>query len=1400
MGPQGEKGEPGEPGEPGKPGEPGEPGKPGEPGQNGVGIDRVYIQDGQLWVVYDNDLDNPVSVGDISPDMETAVSGIKMNEDGTGLIISYNDGTPDTEITFPTVDPGDLPEGASCDHEQMFTDGEYDITELGAGHKTPTERTTYLIVYHCVDGETAGHSELRVNVDPIHNEKTLERGTYVPASCEVGAYRADTCKSCHYEAERVYDETKPALGHIWSEAYDSDINDLPYCTYGGLVVHKCIRLYDEESREALFDGDQPLVEEEGVSSVGVTDGYAEAIGTFAPIGHHASSYTIDPDTEASSVIPTYTTPGKAAGDCMFCGDDFTVDLSALYVNSALDTENYRLDEIVVARTYCTDPGTEDYTAFLERDGNTFEVIPVSGIDSDVTVPEMVTIDEIVEVDTEFRLQIEAGQHMINNVDLDTLYYGYTHTDPNADGYIKAYADANAIPSDTPNLIIESEANCYQNVIGRAMFVCQNENCGISNASTEDNIIYGDRWRGDIDNPWTGGKGGVYVPVSTYMLHDFEGNEPVLNPNGAAEDGCVAGMVQLCNNCGHYIPVEENAGHNYTFTVESATESEGTITVVLAGVCTVEGCKATNANHTVPVTLTITESSGEYTVTDQAGITVTRGEVKDPTCQEAGATPYTLTGTVVVALINSTADSGSYSLGTEGVSFEIEIPMTPHVFDYDDNDDPIYLADLKEGVLGYADLSTYGQMDEVAAYLGVAADTLTFYDINTYPTLLDDYNDLSAEPIYAVCGPEGEAKVGLGFYWCQLCDRYEIVPVYRSHIVDPAEGTPVEGSEPTCTTGGLIEGTCTVCAQENVQDSIDARGHEYVYTLTEIDGNRYDLKTGAGTYQMTVSCSRIADTEHCGFKNIVGNVDVTASDRVTCEDEEGTLSTYTISGVANATNDAALAEFLTKELGAAPWTVEVDEEPFHILADGESLIRAGGTVYFTDASELDTLGINATVTACETLTEGTFSCKNASCENGTITINVYRVHKWDAGTETLPTCTTDGSIVTKCTQPGCETQETLGPDDEGYEYLAALGHDLMDVIAETTLPEIGVPGRLVLTCQRDGCDTDVAEGAQAFKMEFSLPAIQESWFNGINEANAVIDTEGAYTSFVQKSVLTCGTFARYDVTFTVAVDEDNFILEPFPYPFKFEREPEADMHTFVGDGYFLVQHTVDGVAVTSVGKFCSTCDQFIVEPGHVFVGAGVRFDEVTGKCYDAAGKPLPVYVSKVIDSADLGVWGTASTDVSIYADTSITLEATYAEDRVNVYNGVVFRILTGNTEMYFVRPGGDSSRMPIGEGSWGADYAGTDMTQPGQVSGDAATAVRTAESLTIKVSLDSETDTMTIVYTSMDEDGDVTNTLTYTITGMTADSYTLSFANDPATTDGLNNGSTLEGNVHIYMGA
>lgn len=239
-----------------------------------------------------------------------------------------------------------------------------------------------------------------------------------------------------------------------------------------------------------------------------------------------------------------------------------------------------------------------------------------------------------------------------------------------------------------------------------------------------------------------------------------------------------------------------------------------------------------------------------------------------------------------------------------------------------------------------------------------------------------------------------------------------------------------------------------------------------------------------------------------------------------------------------------------------------------------------------------------------------------------------------------------------------------------------------------------------------------------------------------------------------------------------------------------------MHTFGNSPYYLVKHYENGLLLTSVGKFCDTCEKFVVEDGFVFVGAGVSYDEESGNCYDADGNALPEYVSEKIASGDFGDWknllNKPTNNVNIYADTSITLNATYGADRANAYDGVVFVIrMADGTEMYFIRPSGDSSSMPINDSSWGKNYGDTVMKQPGFVTGEAETAVKTAVSLEVTVSLDSATDVMTIVYTASDAEGEVVSTLTWTISGMTADSYELGFAND---------GATITGNVSIVMGA
>ena len=1323
-------------------------------GEDGRGITKAEInENGELVITYsDGTSENLGSVEGATGATGTGIESITLSEDGKSLVITLTD--PDADpITVAIPD-------FSCDHEAMWKAGEYDIVELGEHTRTVVDgvetftKTSYIVTYHCNGGHDAdsdaGHTELFVNVDPIHNSNTLT-SNYVPATCEEGAYTGDTCE-CGYAANKVYDEENPALGHEWGETYLSNIEQLPICTHGAFVAQKCGRLFHEDGTLHTADCDCGLTADKLES-----DEATRVVGTIDPIGHHASAYTI-------TKIPTYTTTGLAEGVCMYCGEKFETELPTIYQLGIIDTRNYRLDEIVQARTYCTDPGEEKYTVYLEATSKVYEVKLAEGVE----IPEEelpLTVDlseEIPVVEQQFTLKIAAGEHILNGVGLSSLLYEKKHTDKDAWDYNPAYEDA--IDQNTPGIMLNTDslANCGTGKLGEAMFVCENPNCGINNATGEHGAY------------WDEVYGGVTVPVNTYLDHVWDDERVSETP---AADGCIGGMEHHCSVCDKWIN-EANAGHKYSYELVQVEGENGVHTFDVVATCTVEGCTEENTDHVKIVVDNVTE--------DTSSGALTHVVTTAPTCYGEGTWTYTYEGTNGEDKIKATCP--------------VIVPMTDHIFAYE-GETPIYLSEIlaKEGKSA-DDLTGYGKIDAVAGFFGVASSELSFLDITKYSDKVKDYRDWAA-----VCGGENGASVGLGYFYCAdpACaaahddvTQYTIIPVWRSHVVDldADTTTEVEGSAPTCTTGGLVQGVCTVCGQKDAQMETEALGHDYVYTFTPVD-EKVDAE-GVGQYTMTVNCTR-KDEASCGFTEVTGvvNVSKVVRDAATCESdpEKKTTYTYTVESVVDATTtNKALADLL----GTLPkdFVVETDEV-FHILANGD-LILEGGTFTFSTDAQLTAAGITeSTKATCgptdPTKGAGTFTCKNEKCAQKTIDVVTVRTHDYAEGVRTEPTCTEDGSVTATCNT--CKATDTYGPEKDPT--LEALGHNYVVDEENTFDATLDAAGQVVVVCNREGCDTDSGtEGAQPAKVEAELPQIQASWFENINQAGATIEAaiEAGYSKFEQVNVLTCGQAAQYSVEFKV-MDGEEVV---YTYPFTFTREPESDMHTFGNSPYYLVKHYENGLLLTSVGKFCDTCEKFVVEDGFVFVGAGVSYDEEKGICYDADGNALPEYVSEKIASGDFGDWqnlGTKPTNnVNIYADTSITLNATYGADRTNAYQGVVFQIRTADgTNMYFIRPSGDHGYYENSALKWNGNYTGTTMKQPGFVTGEAETAVKTAVSLEVTVSLDSATDVMTIVYTASDAEGEVVSTLTWTISGMTADSYELGFAND---------GATITGNVSIVMGA
>ena len=844
-------------------------------GEDGRGITKAEINEkGELVITYsDGTSENLGSVEGATGATGTGIDSITLSEDGKSLVITLTD--PDADpITVAIPD-------FSCDHEAMWKAGEYDIVELGAHKRAVVDgvetftKTSYIVTYHCNGGHDAdsdaGHTELFVNVDPIHNENTMVR-KHVYATCEEAGYNGIVC-DCGYAMDKEYIESEPAIGHTWSKTYPSKIDDLPYCTHGAFVAQECQNYFhaDGSYHDAAPDEkcDNPNCDVASVKQ----DETARVVGTVEPIGHHAAAYDI---TKA----PTYTEKGEATGVCMFCNQEFTTKLPTIYQRGIIDTRTYRLDEIVLARTYCTDPGIEDYTVYLETVSKIYEVTPAEGVElteEDLTVD---LSDLIPVVEEQFTLNIKAGEHILNGKGLSQNFYENV-TDEDYWDYHKNYEGA--VLETIKGIIVTGDkyASCAgEGTLGEAMFVCENPDCGFNNATGEP----GEKWDEDLQ--------GVTYPVKTYVNHNFTDERVAKTP---ADDGCVGGTEHFCDVCEDWV-TEANAHHNYTYTLE---EGEGSTAdapkFVLVGVCKVEGCTAENKDHEVRIALNVGKNSTEY-----GTFTVTKAATgnTEPTCYKTGSDKYTVTGT-------HTVDGVTYS-ATVSAECVVIVPMTEHVFAYDDNDRPIYASDILADGKTAADLAGYLGIEEVADYFEVESGEITFVDINKYEQLKDHWD------YKAVCGPSGEAQVGIAYFTCACEECWDAhdgvkkptqIPVYRSHIVDPTAEDTVPGSTPaTCTTAGTIKGTCTECGQKNVEMETKALGHDYVYTFTPVGTV---AENGAGDYTMTINCSRKGEAG-CGYTEVSGTVVVSEVVRTAflCTTENAseakTTYTYTVESVKNAT--------------------------------------------------------------------------------------------------------------------------------------------------------------------------------------------------------------------------------------------------------------------------------------------------------------------------------------------------------------------------------------------------------------------------------------------------------------------------------------------------------------------
>lgn len=220
--------------------------------------------------------------------------------------------------------------------------------------------------------------------------------------------------------------------------------------------------------------------------------------------------------------------------------------------------------------------------------------------------------------------------------------------------------------------------------------------------------------------------------------------------------------------------------------------------------------------------------------------------------------------------------------------------------------------------------------------------------------------------------------------------------------------------------------------------------------------------------------------------------------------------------------------------------------------------------------------------------------------------------------------------------------------------------------------------------------------------------------------------------------------------------------------------------------YLAEHSYYPVHEHNYSPTTDLCGCGELNPSHVhrnwenglcgICGVACTHETFTdGVCTTCGGVISNTTANNVVPAA----WSNTTT-FSVIGSNSMTVDATYSDAGTAEYFGLVVQVRTMTDEiMYFIRPSGDYAS---GAGlTWNVPYAGTTMTAPGYVSNAAEyiAAKKTAKTR-ITITLDTEADTLTVVYELLNSEGtEATRTMTWTMGGMTASSYHIGIGLDTA---------------------
>ncbi|MDD6021491.1 MAG: InlB B-repeat-containing protein [Oscillospiraceae bacterium] len=299
------------------------------------------------------------------------------------------------------------------------------------------------------------------------------------------------------------------------------------------------------------------------------------------------------------------------------------------------------------------------------------------------------------------------------------------------------------------------------------------------------------------------------------------------------------------------------------------------------------------------------------------------------------------------------------------------------------------------------------------------------------------------------------------YKCTGCDYSYVVETSSETAPHQFSDAVTITKEPTCTEAGEGYKTCTVCGAHSDTVSVPATGHSYKVEKTDA--------TCTATGSIKYTCTKCGETHTDTLPMIQHDMQAGTKVAATC-----TSAAYTPYTCKNCSHSYNVYDDTQPAIGHSwgAWTVTKEATNTANGTLSRTCSKCGATETATipkGGHTFSTTPTEETPATCHSTGTQTFKCTAHTDCGVEITVTTAKIAHNFKTTVNSATCTSAGSVVTKCQNSGCSETITTA--------IAALGHnyDTSTVTKEATCTATGTRTYTCSRCSAKKTETIAALG-------------------------------------------------------------------------------------------------------------------------------------------------------------------------------------------------------------------------------------------------------------------------------------------------------------------------------------